>query len=139
MMLHASVPAMRQPCGLRKTRRRRYISRGATKSFRRQQRDGQDALLGSHAAVQERSAIPALILAQLRRVDEETVRHCEQRVGAESPPRETQQILVREQQRLLRTLGAQVLAELVAEVRGRVPLGKDRCRRLAVNGPVIAR
>src|SRR5687767_6233968 len=101
MMLHASVPAMRQRCGLRKTRRRRYINRAATWSFRSQQRDRQNALFGGHATVQKRPAISALILAQLRGIDEEAVGHGEQRVGPEAAARKPQQILVRKEERLL--------------------------------------
>ena len=67
--------------------------------LRREQRHGQDALLRRHAAVQERAAIPALILPQLRRIDEEAVARREQRVRAQPAPRQLERVLVLEQQR----------------------------------------
>ena len=62
--LHAMLPAIRHQCGRRKPQQPAVH---APATSWREQRHRQDALLRRHAAVQERSAIPALVLAQLRR------------------------------------------------------------------------
>src|SRR5688500_12874640 len=79
---------------------------------RSQQRQRQNDLFGRHSAVQERAAIPALIFAQLRRVNEEAVTGREQRVRAVSFFRQLDRFLAGKEQRLLRTLRAEILAEL---------------------------
>src|SRR6476659_10023868 len=90
-----------------------------------EQRQRQNYFLGRHAAVEERSAIAALILAQLRRINEETIIRREQSISAGAAPRQPQHVFVREQQRLIRPLGPQIFAELVAKVGTRVALGVD--------------
>src|ERR1700687_1337743 len=106
---------------------------------RSEQRQRENYFLGRHAPVKERSAIAALVLAQLRRIDEEAVVGGEESISAGAAPRQSQRVLAREEQRLLRTLGAQILAELVAEVGAGVALGVHRCRRVAVDRAVIGR
>src|SRR5580765_4544701 len=90
-----------------------------------EQRQRQNYFLRRHAAVEERSAIAALVLAQLRRIDEETIVGREQSIPTSSPTRQAQHVFIREQQRLLGSLGAQVFAELVAKVGARIALGVD--------------
>src|SRR5690349_7637096 len=94
-MLQATVAAMRHECGRANARSRRYITVSPPWSLGCQQRNREDALFRRHAAMEERPAISALIFAQLGGIDEEPVRHGQQRVGAESAPRQPQQILVR--------------------------------------------
>src|SRR5689334_23945921 len=89
--------------------------------------------------MEERAAIPALIFTQLCRIDEERIARGEQRVGAEPAAREAQRVFIREEERLLRVLGAKILAELVAEILRRVALGEDRGRRSTVNRAVVGR
>src|SRR3954465_4939637 len=93
----------------------------------------QNHFLRRHAAVEERAAVPALVLAKLRRIDEEAVVGREQGVAAGAATRQPQHVLAREQQRLVRSLGAEVLAELVPEIGAGVALGVNRCRGVAVD------
>src|SRR3569623_3629634 len=88
--------------------------------------------------MQERAAIASLVLAQLGRVHEEGIAHGEQCIRTRAAPRQLQIIRVAERQRVLRALGTQVLAELVAQVRGGIALGKYRRGREAVNRAVVA-
>src|SRR6202011_5005568 len=104
-----------------------------------EQRQRENYFLGRHAPVKERSAIAALVLAQLRRINEETVVGGEQRISAGAAPRQSQHVLARKQQRLVRTLGPQVFAEFVAEIGAGVALGVNGRRRVAVDGAVIGR
>src|SRR4030095_16992199 len=99
-----------------------------------EQRQREDYFLGRHATVQERSPVAALILAQLRRIDKETVIRGEQSVTAGAPARQPQHVVLREQQRLVRPLGAKIFAELVAEVGARIPLGIHSRGRVAGGG-----
>src|SRR5215475_11799814 len=103
-----------------RTRRARRRSR-CSPSWR-EKGDRQNALLRRDAAVEERAAIPALIFPQLGRIDEKRVAGREQRVRAQPSARQAKRVFVREEQRLLRILGAQVFAEFVAEVLRRVSL-----------------
>ena len=130
------APAMRQLCG--RTNGYEPPVDGHLR-LRRQQSERENHFLRRHAAVEERAAITALVLAQLGRIDEEAVVRREQRVAAGAASRKTQIVLVRERQRLLRTLGSQVLAELVAEICGRIALGEHCRRRVAVDRAVIGR
>src|SRR3989440_6144299 len=112
-------------------------SRPPPATARREQGDRKDHFLRRHAAVQERAAIARLILAQLGGIDEEPVRGREQQPDAEPHAREAEALQVLDQNRGLRVLALQVLAELVAQVRGGVAFGVDRRRRLAVNRAVV--
>src|SRR6266513_1953501 len=102
-----------------------------------EQYDRQDHLFGRHAAVQERAAIPRLVFAQLRGVDEEPISRGEQQAHAEPHAREPERLQVFHGDRGLRVLAAQILAELVAQVRGGVALGVHRRGRAAVNRAMI--
>src|SRR5947209_18297683 len=73
---------------------------GAGTSARREEGDGQDAFLRRHAAMKKRAAISALILAELRWIDKESIASGEQRVGAKSAARQLQRILIGEGQRI---------------------------------------
>src|SRR5687767_59459 len=84
---------------------------------RSQQGEWENHFLRSDAAVEERPAVATLVLTQLCRIDKEAVVRREQRVRARSTPRKPEIVFIREHQRLLRTLGSQVFAELVAQVR----------------------
>src|SRR4051812_726127 len=97
----------------------------------------QNHFLRRHAAVEKGAAVPALVLAKLRRIDEEAVVGRKQGVAAGTAPRQPQHVLAREQQRLIGSLGAQVLAELVAEIGAGVALGVHGCRRVAVDRAVV--
>src|SRR6185312_5995297 len=111
MKLATMFPAMRQACGRRNPNSRRY--RPTCLTPRREQRHRQDHFFGGHAAVEERAAVARLILAQFGRIHEERVAHGQKRVPAQAAPRQSQVVEVREQQRVLGPLGAQVFAELV--------------------------
>src|SRR5262249_33386494 len=78
----------------------------------------------------------ALIFAQLGWVDEEAIPRGEQRVAAEAASRQPELVLLGEEQRLIGALGAEIFAELEAEIRGRVALCENSRRRLAVDGAV---
>src|SRR6266550_5137387 len=82
---------------------------------RSKQRQRENYFLGRHAAVEERSAIAALVLAQLRRIDEETVIGRQQRIPARAAAWKAQHVFAREEKRLVRPLGSQVFTELVTE------------------------
>src|SRR5882757_6899344 len=105
----------------------------------RKQRQRQNHFLRRHAAVKERSAIPALVLAQLGRVDEETIVGRQQSISTRPATWQTQHILVREQERLVRALGAKILAELVSQIGARIPLGVNSRGSVAVDRAVIRR
>ena len=105
----------------------------------REQRDRQDHFLGRHAAVEERAAVAGLVLAQLGGIDEEAVARGQQEPGARRPRGEPVARQVVHHQRGVRLLGPEVVAELVAQVRGRVALGEDRGRRVAVDRAVVGR
>src|SRR5215211_5903762 len=100
MMLQRTLPARRHQCG-----RRNWSSRAYTLPPRRQQRHRQNALLRRDAAMQERAAIAARVLPELRWIDEERVSGRQQRIRAESTPRKLERILVRELQRVFGILG----------------------------------
>src|SRR5665647_273493 len=89
--------------------------------------------------MQKRAAIPALILAQLRWVDEEAVAGGKQRVRAEAPARQLERVFILEQQREIGIFRAQILAELVAKILRRVALREHGRRGVAVDRAVIAR
>src|SRR6185436_13993580 len=104
---------------------------------RRKQCQRQNHFLGRYTAVQKGSAVTALILAQLGGINEEAIVGGEQSVATGSPPRQPQHVFVREKQRLIRTLGAEIFAELVTQIGAGVALGVNRCRRVAMNRAVI--
>src|SRR5256884_6860850 len=104
---------------------------------RREQRDRQDHFLRRHAAVQKRAAISGLILAQLGGIDEEAVRGREQEPHAETHARQAEGLQVLHDDRSLGILAAEIFAELVAQVGGRVALGVHRGGRLAVHRAVV--
>src|SRR5438046_1326763 len=110
---------------------------GSARAAGREQGDGQDHFFRRDAAVQEGSAIAGLILTQLGGIDEEPVRGGEQQPDPEAHARETEPLQVLDQNRGLRVLTLQILAELVAQVRRGVALGVHRRRGLAVNGAVV--
>src|SRR6185437_448761 len=85
MKLATMFPAIRQRCGLRNSKSRRY--RPTCLTARREQRDRQDDLFGGHAAVEKRTAVARLIFAQLGRIHEKRVAHGQERVAAQSAPR----------------------------------------------------
>src|SRR6266568_293286 len=66
-------------------------------SARSEQRQRENYFFGRHAAVQERSAITALVLAQLGRIDEEAIAAGEQSVATGAATRQSQHVLIREQ------------------------------------------
>src|SRR5207237_2834520 len=87
---------------------------------RSEQRQRENYFFWRHAAVKERSAIAALVLAQLGRIDEEAIAAGEQSVATGAATRQSQHVLTREQERLIRPLCAQILTEFVAEIRARI-------------------
>ena len=103
----------------------------------REQRDREDHLLRRDAAVQERPPVARLVLAQLRGIDEEPVAGGQQQPGAGAARRQPEARQVVHDQRRVGVLRPQVVAELVAQVRGGVALGEDRGRRVAVDRAVI--
>src|SRR5690242_13023266 len=114
---------MRRRARPRRSRRRRRAcgpcagaesAGGVGTSARSEQRHGQDALLWRDAAMEEGATITALILAQLRRVDEKGVARGEQRVRSKPAARQLQRILIGEAERVIGIFGAQILTELVA-------------------------
>src|SRR2546429_1801630 len=104
---------------------------------RREQRDRQEHFFRRSAAVQERAAISGLILAQLGGIDEEAVRGREQEPHAETHARQAEGLQVLHDDRSLGILAAEIFAELVAQVGGRVALGVHRGGRLAVDRAVV--
>src|SRR5256884_1546893 len=103
---------------------------------RREQRDRQEHFFRRSAAVQERAAISGLILAQLGGIDEEAVRGREQEPHAETHARQAEGLQVLHDDRSLGILAAEIFAELVAQVGGRVALGVHRGGRLP-RGPAL--
>src|SRR5687767_6082024 len=104
-----------------------------------QQCEGQDDFFGRYSAVQKGAPVPALILTQLGRIHEEAITGGEQRVGSIALLRKLDRFLAGKEQRLLRTLGAQVFTELVPQVERGVPLGEHGSGRVAVDRAVIGR
>src|SRR5207302_753041 len=104
---------------------------------RREQRDRQDHFFRRHATVQKRAAISGLIFAQLGGIDEEAVRGREQQPHAETHARQAEGLQVFHDDRGLGILAAEIFAELVPQVGGRVALGVHRGGRLAVDRAVV--
>src|SRR6185312_5426148 len=89
--------------------------------------------------MQKRSAITTLIFAKLCRIHEEAIVAREERVHVMSPLRKFQCIGIREEQRLIGRLRAEILAELVPEVGACIALREYRRRRVAVDRAMIGR
>src|ERR1051326_8580859 len=106
---------------------------------RREQGDREDHLFRRHAAVQKRAAISRLILAQLGGIDEEAVRRREQQPHAETHARQAEAFQLFHDDGGLGILAAEIFAELVAQVGGRVALGEHRGGRFAVDRAVVRR
>src|SRR5207247_1301691 len=103
----------------------------------REQRHGKDHLLGRDAAVQERTAVARLVLAQLGGIDEEGVRRREQQPHPQPHRRQAERLQVLDRDRGLGVLAPQILAELVPQVRGRVALCVHGGGGLAVDRAVV--
>src|SRR5213594_1195159 len=103
----------------------------------REQRHGKDHLLGRDAAVQERTAVARLVLAQLGGIDEEGVRRREQQPHPQPHRRQAERLQVIDRDRGLGVLAPQILAELVPQVRGRVALCVHGGGGLAVDRAVV--
>src|ERR1041385_2046793 len=89
--------------------------------------------------MEERPAIAALILAQLRGIDEKGVTGRQQRVGAEPAARQLERLLLGEQQSVLGILRAQIFTELVTEVLRGVATGEYGRWCAAVDRAMVAR
>src|SRR6185503_12756533 len=85
-------------------------------SSRGEQRHRKNHLLGADAAVQEAAAVARLVLAQLGGIHEEDVFQRDQVVGGLPPRRKAQPPRIVRGVRGGGVLGAQVVAELVAQV-----------------------
>src|SRR3989449_547363 len=99
--------------------------------------DREDHLLGRDAAVQERTAVARLVLAQLGGIDEEGVRRREQQPHPQPHRRQAERLQVLDRDRGLGVLAPQILAELVPQVRGRVALRVHGGGGLAVDRAVV--
>src|SRR5690349_24004342 len=110
---------------------------GPGASPRREQRNRKDHLLGRDATVQERAPIARLVLAQLGGIHEEAIRCREEQAHPQPHARQAEALQVFDLDRRLRVFALQVLAELVPQVGGGVPLGVHGRRRLAVDRAVI--
>src|SRR5919107_4176770 len=119
---------------------RRSLSSGLTSAVpSREQRYGQEHLLGRDTTVQECATIAGLILPELGGIHEEAVAGGEQKPGTWRPGGKPEAGQVVHDQRRFGILGPEIVSELVAQVRGRVALGKNGGRCVAVDGPVVRR
>src|SRR4051812_43173704 len=90
---------------------------------RREQRYREYHFFGTYAAVQIRTAIALLILAQLGRVDEEAVAGRQEHVaGGACSPRQAQNGLIRKHQPELRTFRSNSFSEFEPQAQTRIPL-----------------